>query len=835
MSEKKSRKCSLCQVLGHTKITCPKSQSSLVSPQKRNIKKSKKDPVFIKVINQNLSSPHIIKLKKEDSKNENDIWSKVEVYREKNIFKKTKAQIVDFAEMVKKANQEIVVKEEVKNINNNLKKVQKQSIVEQKQVKKERFEVVKTNVSDIKNKKSYSNYFRSFFNIFQFRKFAYVSVVVLVVLVSSFPALGYIDELKAAESLAVEQGTRAFLSLQSSTVAAFQSNLPYAEVELTNALQAFSEVNSIIEEDYRILLSLAKLLPVVGTKVSSRQSLLIAGNHLALGNTYLIKGVEEAQVDSEMKLTDRFSILQNHLKSAIVQYKEALNHLNKVDLDSIPLEYQKTFNEFKILFGVFIDDMEDLVDLSKTFNIIFGGNSFRRYLVVFQNEHEIRPTGGFMGSFAVIDVQNGKIVNIDLPGGGSYDLRGQLTEFVKPPLPFQLLNKRWEFQDANWFPDFSASAKKMTWFYEKSRGSTVDGVIAINSSVLERVLRILGPMQADDMIFNESNAIETLQYEVEEGYDAKTEQPKEILAVLLDNLLKDLKNISPTSIMSLLTEAHDALIKKEIQVYVDDDNTQNILKTFGWTGEITPVGPVQDYLNIINTNIQGQKSDAKIEQKIIHEVVIDENRNIFDTVMVERSHGGEPGEMFYGSANISYVRVYVPEGAELIEADGFNFPPEEAFRAPELWYEDDLHLAQYEVEESVHIDSGTKITSEFGKTVFGNWVITPPGETSVFYFKYKLPFKAPVSESPESNFDKWQSIFVPSINKKTSRYSLFVQKQSGSESQFYSTIIYPTEWVPVWKSNDDIYLALNGAVYETLLDSDRVIGIVVESNINNEN
>jgi len=403
MSEKKSRKCSLCQVLGHTKITCPKSQSSLVSPQKRNIKKSKKDPVFIKVINQNLSSPHIIKLKKEDSKNENDIWSKVEVYREKNIFKKTKAQIVDFAEMVKKANQEIVVKEEVKNINNNLKKVQKQSIVEQKQVKKERFEVVKTNVSDIKNKKSYSNYFRSFFNIFQFRKFAYVSVVVLVVLVSSFPALGYIDELKAAESLAVEQGTRAFLSLQSSTVAAFQSNLPYAEVELTNALQAFSEVNSIIEEDYRILLSLAKLLPVVGTKVSSRQSLLIAGNHLALGNTYLIKGVEEAQVDSEMKLTDRFSILQNHLKSAIVQYKEALNHLNKVDLDSIPLEYQKTFNEFKILFGVFIDDMEDLVDLSKTFNIIFGGNSFRRYLVVFQNEHEIRPTGGFMGSFAVME------------------------------------------------------------------------------------------------------------------------------------------------------------------------------------------------------------------------------------------------------------------------------------------------------------------------------------------------------------------------------------------------------------------------------------------------
>ncbi|OGH76879.1 MAG: hypothetical protein A2469_03865 [Candidatus Magasanikbacteria bacterium RIFOXYC2_FULL_40_16] len=838
MPEQKSRKCSLCKEPGHTKKTCAKYGDFLVSGEEFSTKKNKKAPVYINVMNRKASSPYVIELEKKQEKKEKDIWSDVPVYNEKNIVKKVKTQTMDWAEMVKMANRDMMIKTGVASVNKKIKEEQKLA-----KIKSEKEEIKPAPVKESlikkeevrKEKKMALSFdFEKIKGLFRFKKFAYVSALVLLAVVSFFPASGYIQKLKAAEEQAVEQGTIAFLSLQASTVAVFESDLEGAEAELFSALQAFSQANSIVEDDYKILLSVAKMLPVIGTKVSSRQNLLLAGNHLALGNTYLIKGVEEAQENLEMDLTDRFFILQNHLKSASVQYKEALDYLNKVDLDSIPLDYQKTFSEFKVLFAMFINDMDDLVDLSRTFNTIFGGDSFRRYLLVFQNEHELRPTGGFMGSFAVLDVQKGKILKIDLPGGGTYDLRGQFTEFVKPPLPLQLLNKRWEFQDANWFPDFAVSAKKMGWFYENGRGTTVDGVIAINSSVLERVLKVLGPLEADEVVFEEDSAIETLQYEVEEGYDEETEQPKEILAVMLNSLLENLSSVEPKSIMKLLVEAHDALVEKEIQIYIDDERTQDSLRKFGWTGEISPIGPAQDYLNIINTNIQGQKSDAKIEQKITHEVVIDEFENIVDTVIVERKHGGEPGEMFYGSANVDYVRVYVPEGSELIEADGFTFPPEDAFRVPESWYGDDADLAEYEKEAGIHLTSGTRITNEFGKTVFGNWVITPPGQTSVFYFKYKLPFKAPVNESPESNMEKWQSVFVPSINKKTSRYSLLVQKQSGSDSEFQTTIIYPTEWVPAWKSNEDIDLASNGAMYSAVLDTDKVIGIAVESEIDNE-
>lgn len=785
-------------------------------------RKEKKAPVYVRVLNQAAHSAHVIDLN--ERKKTDNVWDKVPVYSEKvkktNLIRST----VNLAELVRYANEQINLRNEAKKINFELKKKAAALALTAKILRKKEKEDFYRKISSSMVLPAWSKARR----LVSFEKLVYSTIVFVLIFITSFPTIGYYNRLKAAQEVAVEEGTRAFFSLQASTVAAFQSDLEQAENELTRALQSFSNANNVVEKDFKLLIFVAKLLPVIGTRVESRQSLLTAGNHLALGNTYFIKGIEEAEKEEARRLTDRFVILQNHLRGALAQYREALVYLNKVDLDSIPLEYQKLFVEFKVLLAAFIDDAEDLVELSTAFNTIFGGDSFKRYLIVFQNHHELRATGGFMGSFAVLDVQKGKILNIDVPGGGTYDLRGQLTRFVKPPLPLQLLNNRWEFQDANWFPDFAASAQKMEWFYENARGATVDGVIAVNASVLERVLKVLGPVEAGDILFERGDAIAKLQQEVEVGYDRETEQPKAVLAQMLNELILTLQNVDPSLILRLLMEFNEALNQKEIQLYINDDNTQDGLRAFGWTGELAPVGPYQDYLSVIHTNIQGQKSDAKIEQLITHEAVIDEEQNIIDTVVIERTHTGEAGEQFYGGANISFVRVYVPEGAELLDAGGFTYPPEYAFRVPEVWYDDDQDLALYEKEQALHLASGTRVTREFGKTVFGNWSVTMPGEKRVIYFKYKLPFKAPASIAPENNLDKWQSVFVPAMNYATSRYSLFVQKQSGTNSNFSSTIIYPVNWLPVWKSDDDMDLALNGARYETTLRTDTVLGIAVE-------
>lgn len=659
---------------------------------------------------------------------------------------------------------------------------------------------------------------------------AYGAIVVLLVTSVPFPTVAYYQRMKDTNSFLVEESTQAFASLQSSTVAALQSNLSGAEQGLSDALQSFAAAQSVIEKDHQLLFSVAKMLPIIGTQVESRQELLVAGQHLTLGNTYLVKGIRDIEGQSGLPFTEKLRILQSHVRGAIPQYAAALESLSRIDDTAIPPEYQKPYKDFTLLFATFIDDMSDLAHLSDALQLVLGDKTLKRYIVVFQNQHEIRPTGGFMGSFAVVDIQKGKILHIDFPGGGTYDIQGQLAKFVKPPVPLQMVNPRWEFQDANWFPDFAASAQKIEWFYQHGRGRTVDGVIAINASVFERLLGVVGPIEIGEssLILNEVDALQKLQHSVEVDYDKKENKPKAVLGNVLEKTLAQLEKSSNTDMLRLMTELHAAAEEKEIQVYMNDPSVQNAFRQFGWTGELRSVNTAQDYLMVVNTNIGGHKSDARIKQRIEHQASVQEDGSIINTVVIHREHTGIPGELFYGKANIDYLRLYVPAGAELLEAEGFSYPSEQSFQAPESWYEDDPTLASLESEESFDLKTGTRVTREFGKTVFGNWIFTEPGSTSDVYMVYRLPFTVLNKQLPDTSASKWTAALVGPPKKQISRYSVFVQKQSGSESEFTSKIIYPEGWVPMWRSDEGMGLALNGATYASSLTTDTALGVVME-------
>ncbi len=821
------RKCSLCRSPGHTKRTCDQKQNSKKIP-------ATKPPVVVRVVPEIDKSPHVVNLKKEVLE---DPFIKVEVYEESSVKNIAVNQVVDLAKAVKSAN------------NKKMQEWKEKMVAVEKGLFKHKEKIVKKPLA--KAGSPLSKFFyktdsavaikplpqktrpkikisKPQVNIFSRKRLAYATLSLAVILALPFPAIGYVQHLQDVNGVVVAESTNAFLALQSSTVAALKSNLPQAETDLTKALQSFATANSLVEKEYHLLTSVASFLPIIGNQVTSRQELLVAGQHLALGNTYLVKGIKETREAEESPITERFSILQRHLKSSIPQYNEALSSLNQVDPKAIPSKYQQSFADFKILFGAFINDMKDLTDLMAVFNTIFGDDSFKRYLVIFQNNHELRPTGGFMGSFAILDVQKGKILNIEVPGGGTYDIKGQLTEYVKPPLPLQLLNKRWEFQDSNWFPDFAASASKMEWFYENSRGSTVDGVISINANLLEDFLAVVGPLETGEGALDENNALQNLQEEVELNYDKEKNKPKEIIGELLDESINIVKDSDKLDIVRLLSLLHKAAEKKDIQIFINETEVQDELRSFGWTGEIFPTHKNQDYLMVVHSNIQGQKSDAKIKQEIEHQTNVLEDGSIVNNVTIRRTHTGTPGEQFYGSQNISYVRVYTPEGSELLSADGFVFPPEDAFKVPEAWYQEDPHLETLEEELSIDEESGTRITKEFGKTAFGNWVITQPGETSEISFSYKLPFVLNLQEIPLENTQKWKSLILPDTQDVTSRYSFVLQKQSGLDSDIKISIKYPEEWSPVWKSKEEIDLSLNGAEYDTVLDRDLIVGLVMK-------
>jgi len=137
--------------------------------------------------------------------------------------------------------------------------------------------------------------------------------------------------------------------------------------------------------------------------------------------------------------------------------------------------------------------LEEFNQKQTIFQDLLGYNGPRKYLFLFQNNHEIRATGGFIGSYGVLNVHNGNVKELFVDGIFNPD--GQLSVRVVPPKPIQKISTNWSTHDANWFPNFPTSAEKIAWFYEKTGGPTVDGIITLTPTVMEKLLEITGPIE----------------------------------------------------------------------------------------------------------------------------------------------------------------------------------------------------------------------------------------------------------------------------------------------------------------------------------------------------
>jgi len=140
---------------------------------------------------------------------------------------------------------------------------------------------------------------------------------------------------------------------------------------------------------------------------------------------------------------------------------QAQTGLQKLNLDGLPFSGQANLSDLENQLPKIQKGLDYFTVLSDALLEILGHEQWQRYLVVFTNNNELRGVGGFMGSYALLDVDRGRIKNLEIPAGGTYDSQGNLLVYMASPKPLQLINPRWEFQDANWWPDFPTTAEKI--------------------------------------------------------------------------------------------------------------------------------------------------------------------------------------------------------------------------------------------------------------------------------------------------------------------------------------------------------------------------------------
>jgi len=599
----------------------------------------------------------------------------------------------------------------------------------------------------------------------------------------------------------------------------------------------FDKAASNFDESYEILNRANKEVLGIGGKfsellrfvpgvsrVATANYILTAGQSLALSGKYLANSAEslnslenpinQKNSDSQPALTDIFLNLRDGAKNANEELKNAQDNLNKVNPSDLPEEIRANIFDLKEKLPVVIASLEGFLDNSQIILDILGYNGTRKFLFLFQNNQEIRATGGFIGSYGILDISNGRVKKLFVDD--IYNPDGQLKAKIIPPEPIQKMSAAWTMHDANWFPDFPASAEKVSWFYEKTGGPTVDGVIAVTPNLIQNLLEVTGPIEMPeyDTTVDRGNFIEKTQYEVEIDYDKELNRPKKFIADLTPKIFDRVFGMRDMSQMiKVLNIFNTSLKEKHLLIYSKNYTLQKLISGQGWSGEVQNAS--KDYLSVINTNVNGYKTDGVIDEEIDHESEIQENGSIIDTVTITRKHNGGNKEYdWWNKVNSDYMRVYVPEGSKLLEADGqtreFISPP---LDYDSLGFKKDPQVKSQEEGTTFDAETGTKVYSENKKTVFANWVYVSPGETVTLKYKYVLPFKL--------SFD--------SLHHPADSFSVLYQKQSGSVgSKLNSQIKYPKKYRVIWRWPDNIGNESGVLQMRTTLNTDRYWGIAIE-------
>lgn len=362
---------------------------------------------------------------------------------------------------------------------------------------------------------------------------------------------------------------------------------------------------------------------------------------------------------------------------------------------------------------------------------LMGEKEEKKYLVIFQNDKELRPTGGFMTFYAVFRVEEG-VIKVD-NALDIYSLDDSLPSHdAAPPIIAKYLPKVTTFniRDSNLSPDFVESMKVFYDMYETSpQKADIDGIIAIDTHFLVSALEVLGEVEAGGLKFNAENdprcdcpqVVYQLENEITRPVNYVKSNRKGLLADLLYATMQKALSSSPKEYWGRLTQAaiKDAQ-EKHIMFYLLTPEAQKGIEALNWGGRVKEFQG--DYLYINDANFGGAKSNLFIVQTVKIDFDISGDGVIKNKLTIDyknpEPHSDcnlETGGLCLNAMLRNFQRVYVPKGAALGASKG----------------------SEVKVE--------TK--EELGKIYFESFLtVNPLGKAQITY-EYTLPFKVVKSKT----------------------------------------------------------------------------------------
>ena len=399
---------------------------------------------------------------------------------------------------------------------------------------------------------------------------------------------------------------------------------------------------------------------------------------------------------------------------------------------------------------------------------LMGHNGRRTYLILAQNEDELRPSGGFISGAGLITVEGGNILTMDFQDANYVD---DFANKEYGPAPEPLLNFMGLyyllFRDANWYADFPTTAQLSMELYSYGQDVPLDGVIALDKRFVELLLTATGPVFVPELeaTMQANNVVDLMReaWGIQEGEDVGDwiVSRKEFIGPLAVAIRAQLENgLGDLDPIQFATIIETAIVEKHLQLYFRDPAAAAILSSLDWTSAIEQT-PGQDHLFLVEANLGYSKVNPAIERQLTYTVFLDNDGggNARTTVQFrhlspENGNNCEHYKTYAGGRSYVellddcywvYFQVYAPAGSLLQQSS--VHPVAAADLITNLAWP----------------GQATAVTDPVtGLSLFANFLLLPRAQTQAAFFLYALP--AGVSQH---------------LGDGVWRYTLLVQKQPG--------------------------------------------------------
>lgn len=393
----------------------------------------------------------------------------------------------------------------------------------------------------------------------------------------------------------------------------------------------------------------------------------------------------------------------------------------------------------------FVDEAKPLIKVLPT---LLGEPDTKKYLVVFQNDKELRPTGGFMTAYAVFRLEHG-IVHVDT-SNDIYTLDATISNKPKAPAPIlKYLPKVYtlNLRDSNLSPDFPSSIDQFKEMYAKSSGpKDIDGIIAVDTQALVAAMNVLGDITVDGATYSTKldprcNCPQVI-YELEVYADQPVNYIKGNRKGLIGDLMYEIMNKAFTSSPKqywgpLVQTTFTEISQKHVLFNLNNKDAQTGLFAVNAGGKIMPFDG--DYLHINEANFGGNKANLYVEQTVDQAYTTSSDGVVQKTITINYKNPYKPSDCNLERGGLclnadfrNWIRIYVPKGSVLKDSTG-----------------SEVKMTTYD---------------ELGKTVFEGFLTVRPLGIGKMTLTYTLPFKV----------------------AKGSPLPVMIQKQPGTDNDQYS-------------------------------------------------